>query len=352
MPAPRSSRLLARLDQVVEGVGRFMWHVLVPLLVTSVLRRYAVPAEAEAQGTWAESFARIGSGHPVGVAAATFLLLSVLCHYWSPFVFDARPRARVSGTVTLVGIGASAALALGVAYGIRSAFGVYQVDSASMLPTLTPGDFILGRKVGWGSHLVTKSNASLRRGDVVVFARPSGIQGPDRLIKRVIGLPGDRISMNGPHAVINGWEVPSCDAGPYFLPVYQGGITGRLDVEFLGDRAYLVLYSPAPKTWGETYLVRPGEVFVLGDDRSNSSDSRAWNHEKGAGLPFGSLEARIDRWLIGTARDDHLDIGHVSEPLDLFLRLAGLDVSVQADGIQRCLRERPANTEPPRPHAP
>ena len=86
--------------------------------------------------------------------------------------------------------------------------------------TLQPGDHVGGNKLAYGSRLPwsahVRSSSPPRRGDVVVFQRVlPGANAPEPLVKRVIGLPGDRIMMYAGFPIINGWKVPSCYAGPY-----------------------------------------------------------------------------------------------------------------------------------------
>ena len=81
-----------------------------------------------------------------------------------------------------------------------SVFQSYRVLSASMLPTLQPGDYVGGNKLAYGLRLPlsthARSTSAPRRGDVVVFQRLlPGANAPEHLVKRVIGLPGDRIMM-------------------------------------------------------------------------------------------------------------------------------------------------------------
>ena len=122
----------------------------------------------------------------------------------------------------------------------------YQVEQESMEQTVLPGEYILVDKL-------TPRFGGYHRGDIVVFHPPAGFStGPDRdkpFIKRIIGLPGDRIDIRRDGRVaINGTEYVE----PY---VFRGQpTTGR----------------PGTSTW----LVPDGEYFVMGDHRQESTDSR------------------------------------------------------------------------------
>jgi signal peptidase I len=231
----------------------------------------------------------------------------------------------------------------------------YQVLSTSMLPTFEQDDRIVGNKLAYSAAHPPG------RGDVVVFpagsvalgARLEGV--PELLVKRVIGLPGDRVAMRGPAPIINGWRVPTCDAGEYaYLVTGAAGssfqtVRGRLMVEFLDERAYLTVYSAAARS-SEEYLVKPGEVFVLGDNRGNSLDSRAYNDGRGGGVPSGAIQARVQRFLVGTHRSGEADLGRLLHPIDQLqvrLRLEGSDTGGLRARIQSCLANRPSSTTPP-----
>jgi signal peptidase I len=117
---------------------------------------------------------------------------------------------------------------------------------------------------------------------------------PDDLIKRVIALPGDVLEVDSGHAIINGWRVPSCPVGPYVVSEDAFGASeGDLFVEYLEGTAYLAFYD---RDFGSQrqgpYRVQPGEVWVMGDNRHHSADSRAWPNGSG-GLGRGVPEANI-----------------------------------------------------------
>lgn len=222
-----------------------------------------------------------------------------------------------------------------------------------MAPTLEEADRILSNKL-----VDRKSLPS--RGDIIIFpsaavALDPGVW-PDVLIKRVIGLPGDRVEIHGGTAVINGWPVPACDAGQYLDIVPDGSgatIQGHLVVEFLGKATYLTIRTPHMLSL-RSFVVGPGEVFVLGDNRGNSLDSRAWNSGRGGGVPIASIDGRAQWFLVGTRRDGTSDFGRLFHPLDAThtrLQIEGTDAPSLDEGIARCMRERVGDTTPPPPIA-
>lgn len=133
----------------------------------------------------------------------------------------------------------------------------FYIPSPSMYPTLKVGDRVLVNKLSYHVH-------DVNRGDVVVFERPPSEESstiPD-LIKRVIGLPGDAVTFQNGHVFINGEQL----AEPY-LPA---GVTTTAD------------FAPNRCTIEAPCLVPPGDVWVMGDNRNDSKDSRY----------FGPIEQR------------------------------------------------------------
>jgi signal peptidase I len=187
-----------------------------------------------------------------------------------------KTRGPLGGLIELV---ATVAIAVGLALLIQ-AFIVkpYRIPSPSMVPTLAIGQRVLTSRLSTHPGL----------GDVVVFHPPAGADPPEPIcgdpatgtnhamacdrptpqestqtfIKRVVGLPGDRISIVDGHVIRNG--VP--ERAPYARPCPN---------------------SPTC-TFPKTLTVPPGEYFMMGDNRDESDDSRFWGP-----IP--------QKWIIGTA---------------------------------------------------
>jgi len=152
----------------------------------------------------------------------------------------------------------------------------YRIPSGSMAPTLLPGDFLLVNKAVYGAHvpgtgLALPAFAEPRRGDVVVFRPPHDAE--RNYVKRVVGLPGDTLAMRHKILYVNGKAVEE--------PYVRHGDPGRdlFHSSMLWQRPYLVegagLRRPTRDNWGPL-VVPPGKLFVLGDNRDNSEDSRFW----------------------------------------------------------------------------
>lgn len=274
----------------------------------------------------------LGRGDAVGARANERIVRSVAAPVLRRLAFR-----RSLGTLALMAFAVVAALLLR-AQGVQ----LYRVLSASMLPTLAPGDGIMVSRVSY-RHLI--DGEPPRRGDVIVFHKE--ILGmPDDLVKRVIGLPGDRITMRAGRPSINGWEVPACDAGFYVFPAPNGSVQGRLLVEFLEDAVYLTLHTGLREV-AQPYQVKPGEVFVLGDNRNSSDDSRFWNNGGPGGVPLPDVVGRVERVIGRRQRDGSVDLEALVAELGTELYLDGIDVSELVQRVETCVVDRPSNTSPP-----
>lgn len=175
----------------------------------------------------------------------------------------------------------------------------FQIPSGSMMPTLLKGDFILVEKFAYGvkdpvfrSELIETGKPE--RGDIAVFKYP--LEPNVDYIKRIVGLPGDRIVYRDKQLFIQ----PQCDEDAECPPVrisrepveadetyFSGG--GSLDMyqERLGDVSHRILVDPRvrprvplyykqPGTSAGEFVVPEGHYFAMGDNRDNSQDSRYW----------------------------------------------------------------------------
>jgi signal peptidase I len=156
----------------------------------------------------------------------------------------------------------------------------FRIPSGSMMPTLLVGDFILVNKFAYGIRLPVINTKIIdvgepQRGDVVVFRYPKDPSVD--YIKRVVGLPGDRIGYYNKTVYVNGKPVAQVPAGVYVgtgSGVSMSGASERL--EQLGDARHEILVMPRTPSMEGEFVVPENQYFVMGDNRDNSNDSRYW----------------------------------------------------------------------------
>src|ERR1700721_1708457 len=190
-------------------------------------------------------------------------------------------------------------------------FQPFNIPSGSLVPTLLVGDYLFVSKYAYGySHFSLPSFLDLdpsampgrlfasdpKRGDIIVFKLPS--DGQTDYIKRLIGLPGDKIQVTHGRLIINGEMVQREPIAPFqtvnhfnkpeeaaqYLETLPGGVHHRI-IQIDGDDG----------TFDNTkvYEVPPGHYFMMGDNRDNSSDSRLSGDQGGVGyVPFENLIGR------------------------------------------------------------
>jgi signal peptidase I len=196
--------------------------------------------------------------------------------------------------------------AVAIAMGIRTfAFEPFNIPSASMVPTLLIGDYLFVSKFSYGYSFATLPSyltgqfpgrilaGEPERGDVVVFKLPK--DGKTDYIKRLVGLPGDRIQVIRGVLHING-EAAKLERIEDFVET-EGGFARRVAqfVETLpGGRQHRVLKLHGDGYWNNTpeFTVPAGHYFAMGDHRDNSQDSRDPNAV--GFVPFENIVGRAE----------------------------------------------------------
>ena len=194
-------------------------------------------------------------------------------------------------------------------------FQPFSIPSGSMMPTLVVGDYLFVSKWSYGfSKFSLPFSPNLfsgrilamdpQRGDVVVFRKPN--EPETDYIKRLIGLPGDRIQVRGGVLFINGQAVPKEPAGSF---VSEGGAEVPQFRETLPNGvSYITLDAEQGSAGDDTreFVVPEGHYFMMGDNRDNSLDSR---FDVGY-VPFENF--------VGKARVIFFSIGDNKSPLEVW----------------------------------
>jgi signal peptidase I len=190
-------------------------------------------------------------------------------------------------------------------------FEPFRIPSDSMMPTLLDGDFIIVNKFAYGLRLPVLDIKVVpigepKRGDVVVFRYPRDTA--INYIKRLVGLPGDRVRVVSDQLIINGLPIPLQDNGRYDDSCYHNM---RLSTEVLGEHRHQTLSCQTPdeiaaptgpsctrhiernyeciepnvpglhdRSDSDEVVVPPGQYLMIGDNRDNSADGRYWGFVK------------------------------------------------------------------------
>lgn len=173
-------------------------------------------------------------------------------------------------------------------------FQPFTIPSESMEPALLKGDYIIVSKYsyGWSRHSIPFSPPLFKgrvlehkpqRGDIIVFKLPR--DGRTDYIKRLVGLPGDRVQVNAGQVFVNGVPIPRQLVGPTEDPGAPGLTVMQYQETMSNGKTYMT-FDQSPDHDGDTtdvFMVPEGHYFFMGDNRDNSLDSR-WPSSVGVGF--------------------------------------------------------------------
>ena len=188
-------------------------------------------------------------------------------------------------------------------------FQPFNIPSGSMIPTLLVGDYLFVSKYSYGysryalpfglgffSGRIVGSEPE--RGDVAVFRHPPTNR--DDFIKRIVGMPGDRIQMINGRFYLNGTVVSRQSIEDHMSRDFRGSVRRipQYEETLPGGRTYTIRESqgdrgPADNT--VEFVVPPGNYFAMGDNRDDSNDSRSWGF-----VPFENFVGRAEIIIFST----------------------------------------------------
>jgi signal peptidase I len=168
---------------------------------------------------------------------------------------------RITAILTLIAIPASIPILLAIGLRIAGLLIPFRIPTATMAPTIRVGDCVLMEGVTYLRH-------APRRGDVLVFGTKSIPALPDgTYVKRLVGLPGDRLRIKNGQLYVNDREVVFRASDGSIIRYLNGG----------------ALQNPSSEV-----IVPPDGFFVLGDNSANSADSRYWG-----AVPKGNVRGKV-----------------------------------------------------------
>ena len=160
-------------------------------------------------------------------------------------------------------------------------FEPFRLPTQSMFPSIPRGSYVVVKKLGYGNYASygirvarTEVSTPFTRGDVLVFEFP--LDRNISFVKRLIGLPGDHIEYRDKHLFVNG------------KPLSVSPIRSQGQFEIAQEEDYLIANENDAPPKDFDIKVKPGHLFVLGDNRDNSNDSRHWGQ-----VPYNHVVGKV-----------------------------------------------------------
>jgi len=154
------------------------------------------------------------------------------------------------------------------------------IPSGSMRPNILEGDLVLVNRLAFNlklplTNVIVARTGEPRRGDIVTFFSPKN---GTRLIKRVVGLPGDTLEMRDKVVIVNGQPATYASIGSALEPIADGGIDALHLDESIGRDEHIVQWLGASRGAANDnfgpLVIPPDHFLMLGDNRDNSADFR------------------------------------------------------------------------------